>query len=147
MNSIFDKNDFLKILQRVETIQRDSIRQWGTMNVAQMMAHVTSGIEMALGKITIQDRSNFITRWIIKPIALSSIPIKRNIKSSQPNVEISLETFDSEKMRLLNVLQEMKARGSIGKWYPHPAFGSLTGEEWGRLIFKHLDHHFRQFSN
>ena len=28
---------------------------------------------------------------------------------------------------------------------PHPFFGRMTGEEWDRLLWKHLDHHLRQF--
>ena len=27
----------------------------------------------------------------------------------------------------------------------HAFFGKLTGEEWGRLMHKHIDHHLRQF--
>ncbi|TPW11975.1 MAG: hypothetical protein FD129_1557, partial [bacterium] len=28
---------------------------------------------------------------------------------------------------------------------PHPFFGNLNIDEWGRLSWKHLDHHLRQF--
>ncbi len=28
---------------------------------------------------------------------------------------------------------------------PHPFFGSLTTAEWEVLMWKHLDHHLRQF--
>jgi hypothetical protein len=27
----------------------------------------------------------------------------------------------------------------------HPAFGPLDPQEWGKVCWKHLDHHFRQF--
>ena len=27
----------------------------------------------------------------------------------------------------------------------HSFFGRLSGDEWGRLMYKHLDHHLRQF--
>jgi len=29
--------------------------------------------------------------------------------------------------------------------HPHPFFGSLTPYEWSRGMYKHLDHHLRQF--
>jgi hypothetical protein len=29
--------------------------------------------------------------------------------------------------------------------YPHALLGPLSGEEWGVLQHKHLDHHVRQF--
>lgn len=27
----------------------------------------------------------------------------------------------------------------------HPTFGPLTPREWGMLVYKHTDYHFRQF--
>jgi transposase InsO family protein len=29
--------------------------------------------------------------------------------------------------------------------HPHSFFGPLTPEEWAILMYKHLDHHLRQF--
>ena len=31
------------------------------------------------------------------------------------------------------------------KWPDHPAFGSITGEAWGVLAYRHTDHHLKQF--
>jgi hypothetical protein len=31
------------------------------------------------------------------------------------------------------------------KWPEHPAFGKLSPRAWGVLIYKHLDHHLKQF--
>ena len=30
-------------------------------------------------------------------------------------------------------------------WNPHPMFGKFTMEQWGKMEYKHLDHHLRQF--
>lgn len=37
------------------------------------------------------------------------------------------------------------ARGREAQWPDHAAFGRLSGREWGWLIYKHTDHHLRQF--
>jgi transposase InsO family protein len=29
--------------------------------------------------------------------------------------------------------------------HPHSLFGRLTPEEWATLMYKHVDHHLRQF--
>lgn len=29
--------------------------------------------------------------------------------------------------------------------HPHPIMGSYTPAEWGKGMYKHLDHHLRQF--
>jgi hypothetical protein len=54
--------------------------------------------------------------------------------------------FQSEKQKLLESLRAAKGRGLSGNWTPHVAFGPLTADEWGRLHYKHLDHHLHQFS-
>ena len=30
-------------------------------------------------------------------------------------------------------------------WSAHPAFGPLPNWEWGRMVYLHIDHHFKQF--
>ncbi|MBL0146112.1 MAG: DUF1569 domain-containing protein [Chitinophagaceae bacterium] len=27
----------------------------------------------------------------------------------------------------------------------HPFFGKFTGDQWGKFMYKHLDHHLQQF--
>jgi len=31
------------------------------------------------------------------------------------------------------------------EWPEHPAFGALSRRAWGVLIYRHMDHHLRQF--
>lgn len=31
------------------------------------------------------------------------------------------------------------------EWGAHPVFGPLSGREWGRICWMHLDYHLRQF--
>jgi hypothetical protein len=35
---------------------------------------------------------------------------------------------------------------SLDDWGPHPMFGSMTVEEWGKLLQIHIDYHLRQFA-
>ena len=39
-------------------------------------------------------------------------------------------------------LRDSAAREAV---LEHPKFGPLTQSEWGRLAWKHRDHHLRQF--
>ena len=36
-------------------------------------------------------------------------------------------------------------RPKDGAWPVHVAFGQLSGAQWGRLLYRHTDHHFKQF--
>lgn len=36
-------------LRRLDALRADARRQWGTMDVAQMVAHVSNNLELAMG--------------------------------------------------------------------------------------------------
>jgi len=54
--------------------------------------------------------------------------------------------FGAEKARLVAAIDAFVGRGraQIARSV-HPFFGRLSGGDWGWLMFKHLDHHLRQF--
>jgi len=51
MRSIFEPNASQVIKQRISRLRPDSERQWGKMNAAQTVAHLSKGIEQALGDV------------------------------------------------------------------------------------------------
>jgi len=53
--------------------------------------------------------------------------------------------FNNEKQQVLNILK--KTYSSTSETYPHPLFGNMSREDWGRLIYRHFDHHLRQFGS
>jgi Protein of unknown function (DUF1569) len=51
----------------------------------------------------------------------------------------------SEPERLCGLIDRFATAGPEGcAMHPHSLFGRLTPEEWA-LMYKHLDHHLRQF--
>jgi transposase InsO family protein len=120
----------------------------GRMNAAQAIAQCTAGLELATG-----DRLPprlFIGRIIgrmVKPKAFrEGEPMRRNsptVKGLIVNDERDLAT---ERGRLSGMIDRFAAAGSAGcTTHPHSFFGRLTPEEWSALMYKHLDHHLRQF--
>ena len=54
--------------------------------------------------------------------------------------------FDFEKEQLLKILDAAWHARSAADWQPHPMFGPMTVEEWGKLLQIHIDYHLRQFA-
>jgi len=49
-------------------------------------------------------------------------------------------------VRLAGLIDRFAAGGPAGcTQHPHSFFGPLTPDEWAILMYKHLDHHLRQF--
>jgi LPS sulfotransferase NodH len=47
---------------------------------------------------------------------------------------------------LFGLVNRFVAAGANGCTnHPHSFFGQLTPDEWAILMYKHLDHHLRQF--
>lgn len=149
MKTLFDRATLEEILNRVEKISPDAKRNWGAMEVDQMLAHCGNGLEMAMG--TIQPKRIFIGR-IIGPLFKKKYsdesPFDHNSPTSYELKVTDKRNFETEKQRLVLLLKKFSSGGeAVATKHPHPFFGPLQHSEWGIGMYKHVDHHFRQFSN
>ena len=134
---------------RLRNLRPDSERQWGKMNAAQAVAHCAGGVELALGER--RPPRLLIGRlmgWIVKPLALGNdAPMRRN-SPTVPEIEVAdARDLEIERERLLALIDRVAAAGPAGfTTHPHSFFGRLTPQEWAVLMYKHLDHHLRQFA-
>jgi hypothetical protein len=54
--------------------------------------------------------------------------------------------FEKEQKRLLNYINKCQQLGADGLVkQKHQSLGMLSAQEWNNLLYKHLDHHLRQF--
>jgi hypothetical protein len=144
MKSIFDKTTRDEIIARVNAVDENSTPLWGKMNVSQMLRHCTKWDEMALGKT--KYKQSFIGKLFGK-MALKDMmkdePIKKNLPTV-PSFKIK-EHVDvaEEKTKWISLLNEYGHFSGSG--FVHPFFGFMTAEQTGQMVFKHIDHHLRQF--
>jgi hypothetical protein len=47
---------------------------------------------------------------------------------------------------LLASIDRFAGRDATIAWPDHPAFGRMSGRQWGVLSYRHVDHHLRQFN-
>jgi hypothetical protein len=137
-----------ELQQRLQQLKPDSRRQWGKMSPAQMLAHCSAGIEMAAGDI--RPPRAMIGRIIgpaVKRVALrDEEPMRRNSPTSKELVVTGNLDFEAERKRLSGLIDRFAETGPSGcTSHPHLFFGPLTPDEWAILMYKHLDHHLRQF--
>jgi hypothetical protein len=77
---------------------------------------------------------------------LTTKPFKKNSPTAKEYVVVGEQNFDSEKQRLLNLVDIFAKQGAVlAEGRKHPFFGKLTIIEWNILTYKHLDHHLQQF--
>jgi hypothetical protein len=148
MKNMFDSAAVKEIKTRLEALRPDSSRQWGTMDVAQMVAHCSAGMQLASGELRPPRKAmGRLIGGIIKPMALGDDkPMRKNSPTAEGLIVQDERDLELERERLRGLIDQFVADGPAGcTTYPHSFFGRLTPDEWSVLIYKHLDHHFRQF--
>ena len=86
---------------------------------------------------------------LIKPLVFGNDkPIRRNSPSSPElfSADDAQCDFDRERGHLIAAIDRFVKEGAACcSRHPHPFFGPLKPQQWAILMYKHLDHHLRQF--
>lgn len=147
IKNLFDKDTFDQVIQRINKLQPESQRQWGKMNVAQMLTHLTRVFKVPLSDKPIP--RIFIGRlfgWAFKKQLYNEKPFKQGLPTA-PSFKVTDEReFEKEKRMLLILIEKFHRNGpEKASRFAHPLFGRFSGEQWGKALWKHVDHHLRQF--
>jgi hypothetical protein len=151
MKNLFNSTLAEEIKQRILQLRPESERLWGSMTVAQTLAHCTYGLEMATGVIN-PKRAPFPANAIgplIKPLVFrDDKPMRRNSPSVPElfSADPAQCELQRERSKLIAAIDSFVTQGdACCSQYPHPFFGPLKPQQWAILMYKHIDHHLRQF--
>jgi hypothetical protein len=147
MKTLFQPEVLAEVISRIDKLQPASPRQWGKMDVAQMMAHCSVSLDIASGKLN--PPRIFIGRLFapfFKSIYTNDKPFGKNAPTGKQLVIADERDFVREHDQLKAKVRQFQDGGEAQcTRHPHPFFGDLTPYAWGRGMYKHLDHHLRQF--
>ena len=147
MKNIYNQSHAAEILNRIENLSPSAAPIWGKMNVAQMLAHCSAFQDIPMGNS--YPPRYWIGRLVgrfVQPIFYNDKPAPHNM-STIPTILIADDRdFETEKERLKQMIITFQRNGPEKcSAHPHPFFGKFTPEQWGKGIYKHLDHHLKQF--
>lgn len=147
MNNLYNQTDVNGIINRIENLQPNAVRQWGKMNVAQMLAHLNAFLETALN-INFQERMlvGRILGRFFKTRYVSEKQFSKNGPTGKNYIFTDQKYFEKEKNKAILLVKQFYENGAEQcTKKPHPFFGYLTPNEWAIAQWKHFDHHLRQF--
>jgi hypothetical protein len=147
MNSLFSKEHAEALVQRIEQLNPESQPKWGKMNVAQMLAHCSSTMEVARDQKQLKRLFiGYILGGMMKKHFYDDMPVKKNSPTHPTFIHSSTREFAAEKERLIQHLRAFQAGGPEKcTRQPHAFFGRLNEEQWSKGMYKHTDHHLQQF--
>lgn len=148
MGTMSDPQEAKALRLRLERLDPQASRRWGTMDLTAMLCHVGDGLEQALGRRPMPDQSTLLFRTVVKWIVLH-LPMPKGAPTA-PALDsrlggTRLESMEAARQRVLDLVDETLERAPNRPFAEHPAFGPLTREQRGVLTWKHIDHHLRQF--
>ena len=148
MKTVFDAACVDELQHRLARLEAGNVRHWGKMNAAQMLAHCSKGVEMAAGELCPERVliGRMIGRLMKRAVLGDDKPMRRDSPTSKELLVADSPDFEAEKARLSSLIGRFVEAGPAGcTSHPHAFFGPLNPDEWGILMYKHLDHHLRQF--
>ncbi|MCU0394465.1 MAG: DUF1569 domain-containing protein [Chitinophagaceae bacterium] len=147
-STIFNSNEEERIAARIASVQPTSPRQWGTMTPQEMCWHCRQQLEFVLQPSPVKVMNTMLRFQPFKWLAIFVIPWPKGSPTA-PSMDAhkshpAVGDMLTEKQLLLHALEAVIRKPDIRA--THPLFGSMGKNYWGRLIWKHLDHHLRQFN-
>lgn len=148
MNNLFNPAAAAGIVARIEKLTPHTQRQWGKMNVNQMLAHCNASLETAMG-LNFPERVGLIGRIfgaLLKPKIFGEQPFSKNSPTDKSYIITGNPDFETEKAKVIRQINSFSA-GGPGRCttHTHAFFGKLTPDEYALMQWKHFDHHLRQF--
>jgi len=147
--SLKDATNIDELVSRLTKLREDNPRQWGKMNVNQMLCHLSDAFLAVLGIRPAKPLDNFFTRTVVKYLAIHTrMPWPHGVATT-PEVNQMIGgtkpvEFERDRERVLELLRRFVMPGTT--YARHPGFGAMTRDEWMLWGYGHVDHHLRQFS-
>lgn len=144
--TIFDPTSRNQLLDRLTHLRPDSARRWGRMTPNEMMCHLEDSMRVATGESTARPRKSMMSNPLLRTLIVHYIPWPKGKAQTVPEMLATRPSeFEADRQRLSEWLRKAGERGPNAAWAVHPAFGKMSGRDYGVLIYRHVDYHLRQF--
>lgn len=148
MKTIFDQKVRAELITRIRQITTNHQAEWGKMNLYQMLRHNTYWNGWILGKDNHTYKHELLGKifgkMALKRMVKNEKPFDRNVPTSdQFKVKDLTGNVDAEKAKWISLINEYD--GFDNPAFVHDFFGKMNREQIGILVYKHTDHHLRQF--
>ena len=131
---------------RISLLSAGTASRWGTMDAGRMCAHCAEVLEVAAGRELVG------TPWyirLLKPLVRRAVtgdrPYRRGVRTHPQYRQTGERDFARERDRLLRAVDAFEIGCRNADRIRHPFFGLMPVADAGWAMFKHLDHHLRQF--
>ncbi len=148
MENIFNAKTIESFKARINNLNENSTAKWGKMNLYQMLKHCTENEIMMVRE---QDyKRRFIGRLFGKMVLSGILKDDSNLKKNTPTHPKLIfkgdGSIEAQKQMWIAILEKYPTKQPQEYAdFVHPFFGKMNADEISVFVWKHVDHHLRQF--
>ncbi|MFN0036616.1 MAG: DUF1569 domain-containing protein [Saprospiraceae bacterium] len=138
-------------IERIQRLSPDTQHQWGKMTVNEAVCHMADPFRDVL---SLRQTKPAMPR-LIQPLLRLMVLTEKDWKPGTPTLQVYRQgdggggtpptDFETDRAVLLGFITQFCSKAEDFKFGPHPGIGQLTREQNGFMMWKHTDHHLRQF--
>lgn len=150
-NNLFDPSTQQSILERIQQLEPDTPRRWGKMSQGEVLCHMADPFRDLLN---LRHTKPAVPR-LLQPIMRLMVLSKKDWKPNTPTLKIYRQgnggggtpptDFATDKAALTSLIEQFCSKEEGYRFGPHPGLGQLDRTQNGFFMWKHLDHHLREF--
>jgi len=150
MKTVADAAVLSSLSARLNALQPESPRRWGTLTPHEMLCHLGDATAMVLRTRPRRQPVAHRQRRLLKLVALwTPIPWPHG-RATSPMLDPKADgsrpaAFGDDRARALAGLEGVGAAKADTLEPAHGLFGTMSLADWQRWAYKHTDHHLRQF--
>lgn len=151
MKTIFDIEQQRLIVERIRLLTAENKPQWGKMNIYQMSMHCRRWSDWIHGKGEFGHhtyKQDFLGKLFGKMALKNTVKDDRVMGKNLPAGFLAIKDKRShditiEKDKWIQSVKDYEHFSN--ERFVHDFFGKMTKEQIGIFVYKHFDHHLRQF--
>jgi hypothetical protein len=136
-----------EIIERARSLNAKTTPLWGKMTASEMLSHCNMAHQSILKAPkatkgpTLRQR---VFKFLFFHIQKEFPKLARGPKRFDMKGKVDEKVFEEEKSKFIDIVG-MFANLDTQMVGSHPVFGPLNHQYWGVFVWRHLDHHLRQF--
>lgn len=147
MKNLLNYSDREAIVARLQTLSIQNQRKWGKLSIQELIPHLTDPLRVAMGEKSGNPQKSILYNTLLGKAMRDYLPWPKGAPTDPgflPGTGGTAATeFNQDLQTLLLTIHRFATFSS--PMADNPVFGRMTSEAWGRLMWRHLDHHLRQF--
>lgn len=150
MKSLLNPDDRNGLIERLKSLDVNNRRNWGNMSIHEVIPHLTEPLRAAIGEKSVPHQKSIFYDTLFGKGIVWFIPWPKGAPTAPeflPGTGCTAPTeFIEDKQILIGAIDQFVKHHETANFQISPVFGKLSNKAWGRLMWRHVDHHLRQFS-